>query len=94
MPNLASNYSVWWNIGTVGGGETCIKWYNWVNSPYNSLTYDVFIQTAVCLFQLARTDPINDGDLFDICLSTFGDYIRIVQQGDGDRNQGVVAKFV
>ena len=64
MPNLASNYSVWWNIGTVGGGETCIKWYNWVNSPYNSLTYDVFIQTAVCLFQLARTDTINDGDLF------------------------------
>lgn len=93
MPYLSSNVQ-WWNASTIGGPNTCIKWYSWVNSPYNSLTYDLFIQSAAMLYFAAHDEVVNDGDFFRLALATVNDYIRIVQRGDGDRNDGVVARII
>lgn len=86
--------SLWWNGTIMKGPNTLIKWYNWVNSPYNSLTYDVFVQTAWFAYPKAHDDPINNGDFFANALLLFGDYLRIVQRGDGDRNDGVVGRMI
>lgn len=94
MPSMSGGTSLWWSQKSIKGDETLLKWYSWVNDPYNSLTYDVFVQTTWFLYHSAYDDAINDGDFFRMTLLTFGDYIRIVQRGDGDRNTGVVAKMV
>ena len=94
MPSMSGGTTLWWSQHSIKGDETLLKWYSWVNSPYNSLTYDVYIQTTWFLYHTAYDDAINDGDFFRMTLLTFGDYIRIVQHGDGDRNTGVVAKMV
>lgn len=86
--------SLWWNGTILNGSNTLVKWYSWVNSPYNSLTYDVFVQTAWFAYPKAHDDPINNGDFFANALLLFGDYLRIVQRGDGDRNDGVVGKVI
>jgi hypothetical protein len=86
--------SIWWNIGPIGGPNTMMKYYSWVNSPYNSVTYSMFVQTTWFSYPRAHDEAVNDGDFFLLAICTFGDYIRIVQQGDGDRNQGVVAKVI
>ena len=86
--------SLWWNGTIAKGPNTLVKWYSWVNSPYNSLTYDVFVQTAWFAYPKAHDDPINNGDFFANALLLFGDYLRIVQRGDGDRNDGVVGRMI
>lgn len=91
------NYStVWWYSNTVDSTETCIKYYNWINSPYDSLTYDVFVQ-GVNFYRKSRdiiAGMTDNGDYFSLALGTLNDYIRIVQHGDNDHNRGVVAKVV
>lgn len=86
--------SVWWQNTIVQGPNTLVKWYSWVNSPYNSLTYDMFIHTSWFAYPRAHDDPINNGDFFANAILLFGDYLRIVQRGDGDRNQGVVGRVI
>lgn len=86
--------SLWWNGTILKGPNTLVKWYSWVNSPYNSLTYDMFVHTAWFAYPRAHDDPINNGDFFANALLLFGDYLRIVQRGDGDRNDGVVGKVI
>ena len=54
----------------------------------------MFIQTAWFTYPRAHDDPINDGDFFLLAILTFGDYLRIVQRGDGDRNDGVIGKVI
>lgn len=73
---------------------TLMKYYNWVNSPYNSVTYSMFIQTLWFLYHIAEDDPVSNGDFFNMGIMLFNDYLRIVQRGDGDRNQGVVGKVL
>lgn len=94
---VSPNYSTsWWYSNTVDASETCIKYYNWVNSPYDSLTYDVFVQ-GVCFYRKSRdliAGMTDNGDYFSLALATLNDYIRIVQSGDNDHNRGVVAKVV
>lgn len=91
MPTGDNGYW-WWQ--SVKGPNTLIKYYNWVNSPYNSLTYDMFIHTSWFLYPLSHDDAINNGDFFRMAILSYSDYIRIVQRGDGDRNQGVVARVI
>lgn len=86
--------SLWWNGTILKGPNTLVKWYNWVNSPYNSLTYDMFVHTTWFAYPRAHDDPINNGDFFANAILLFGDYLRIVQRGDGDRNDGVVGKVI
>lgn len=73
---------------------TLMKYYNWVNSPYNSVTYSMFIQTLWFLYHIAEDDPVSNGDFFNMGIMLFNDYLRIVQRGDGDRNQGVIGKVL
>lgn len=91
MPTGDNGYW-WWQ--SVKGPNTLVKYYNWVNSPYNSLTYDLFIHTNWFLYPTAHDDPVNNGDFFRMSILSYSDYIRIVQRGDGDRNQGVVARVI
>ena len=83
----------WWMQSTKGP-DTLVKYYSWVNSPYNSLTYDLFIHTNWFIYPLAHDEPVNNGDFFRMAIVSYSDYIRIVQRGDGDRNQGVIAKVI
>lgn len=83
----------WWQQ-SVKGPNTLIKYYNRVNSPYNSLTYDMFIHTNWFPYPAAHDDPVNNGDFFRMAILSYGDYIRIVQRGDGDQNQGVFARVI
>jgi hypothetical protein len=90
------NYSTtWWYSNTVDANETCVKYYNWVNSPYDSLTYDLFVQN-VNFYRKGRdfAAGMGNGDYFSLALGTLNDYIRIVQSGDNDHNHGIVAKVV
>lgn len=91
-PNASA---VWWYSMPVGGTSTCIKYYNRVHSPYDSLTYEVFYQD-VCYYMKARDLSVgaDNGDYFSLCVGTINDYIRIVQSGDNDKNTGVVARIV
>lgn len=73
---------------------TLMKYYSWVNSPYNSLTDDMFIHPTWWLYHVEEDEPIYDGDFFSMGIMLWGDYLRIVQRGDGDRNQGVVGKVI
>lgn len=73
---------------------TLMKYYSWVNSPYNSVTYSMFIHTSWWLYHVAEDDPVSNGDFFNMAIMLFNDYLRIVQHGDGDRNQGVVGKVL
>lgn len=73
---------------------TLMKYYSWVNSPYNSLTYDMFIQVAWYLYHTSEDDPVNNGDFFAMSIMLFNDYLRIVQRGDGDRNDGIIGKVL
>lgn len=84
----------WWSIGPISGPNTLMKYYSWVNSPYNSVTYSMFIQAAWFTYPRAHDDPVNDGDFFLLAILIFGDYLRIVQRGDGDRNDGVIGKVI
>ena len=86
--------SSWWNNTIAQGPNTLVKWYNWVNSPYNSVTYSLFVQTTWFAYPKAHDDPINNGDFFANAILIFGDYLRIVQRGDGDRNDGVVGRII
>lgn len=86
--------SVWWNTTILQGPNTLVKWYSWVNSPYNSVTYSMFVQSAWFAYPKAHDDPINNGDFFANAILLFGDYLRIVQRGDGDRNDGVIGKII
>lgn len=91
MPSFSS---AWWNGGAINGSGMLVKYYNAVNSPYDSLTYDLFIHTTWFLYPTAHDDPINDGDFFRRAILTFNDYLRIVQRGDGDHNNFVVGRVV
>ena len=85
--------TLWWN-GSVQNSGTLIKWYNWVNSPYNSLTYDLFVQIAWFMYNRDRDLPTDNGDFFKMSICLFDNYLRIVQRGDGDRNEGVVGHII
>ena len=86
--------SVWWKNTIAQGPNTLVKWYDAVNRPYNSLTYDMYVHTAWFAYPRAHDDPINNGDFFDNAILLFGDYLRIVQSGDGDRNDYVVGRVI
>lgn len=92
MPSISGTY--WWNQDVIGGIGLMLKYYSWVESPYDSLTYDAFVQVQVHAYFKAYHESLADGDFFLMALGTFGDYIRIVQRGDNDHNRGVVAKVV
>lgn len=91
MPTGDNGYW-WWQ--SVKGPNILMKYYSWINSPYNSLTYDMFIHTGWELYPVSHDDPVYNGDFFDMAILSRNDYIRIVQRGDGDRNQGVVAMVI
>lgn len=86
--------SSWWTTTPIGGPNTLMKYYSWVNSPYNSVSYSMFVQSAWAAYPRAHDEIINDGDYFLLALATLGDYLRIVQRGDGDRNDGVIGKVI
>lgn len=73
---------------------TLMKYYSWVNSPYNSLTYDMFIQNLWFLYHTSVDEQVNNGDFFAMSIMLFNDYLRIVQRGDGDRNDGIIGKVL
>lgn len=73
---------------------TLMKYYSWVNSPYNSVTYSMFIQPLWWLYHVDEDNALSDGDFFKLGIMLWEDYLRIVQHGDGDRNQGVVGKVL
>ena len=73
---------------------TLMKYYSWVNTPYNSLTYDMFIQPTWYLYHVDEDNPTSNGDFFKLGIMLWGDYLRIVQRGDGDRNDGVIGKVL
>ncbi len=83
----------WWQLKTKDA-NTLLKYFSWTESPYNSLTYNLFIQTNWYLYNLSRGWADRDGDLFDLAIVIFNDYMRIVQRGDGDENNGVVGRIV
>lgn len=85
---------IWWNINPIGGPNTLIKYYAWENSPYDSLSYSMFIHTTWFSYPMAHDESLNNGDFFALAVCTFGDYIRIVQRGDSDHNQGIIAKII
>ena len=86
--------TAWYAIMPIGGPNTLMKYYSWVNSPYNSVSYSMFVQAAWNTYPKAHDEIVEDGDFFALAIATFGDYIRIVQRGDGDRNDGVIAKVI
>lgn len=73
---------------------TLVKYYSWVNSPYDSLSYDLFIQSTWFLYPRSIDDPVNNGDWFSHAIIVMGDYLRIVQRGDGDHNRGIIGKVI
>jgi len=73
---------------------TLMKYYSWVNSPYNSLTYDMFIQSLWYLYHTSEDEVVNNGDFFAMSIMLYNDYLRIVQRGDGDRNDGIIGKVI
>lgn len=73
---------------------TLMKYYSWVNSPYDSLTYSMFVQTTWWLYHVDEDNPTSDGDFFKLGIMLWGDYLRIVQRGDGDHNQGIIGKVL
>ena len=83
----------WWNMSVQDSG-ILVKWYNWTNSPYDSLTYDLFVQTAWFMYNRDKDLPTDNGDLFKMSICLFNNYLRIIQRGDNDHNQGVVARIV
>ena len=83
----------WWNMSVQDSG-ILVKWYNWTNSPYDSLTYDLFVQTAWHMYNRDKDLSTSNGDLFNMSICLFNNYLRIVQRGDGDHNQGIVARIV
>lgn len=86
--------TAWYAIMPIGGPNTLMKYYSWVNSPYNSVSYSMFVQAAWNTYPKAHDEIVEDGDFFALAIATFGDYIRIVQRGDGDRNDGVIARVI
>jgi hypothetical protein len=91
MPEGDDGY---WFMQSVKGPNILMKYYSWINKPYNSLTYDMFIHTSWYLYPSAHDEHVYDGDFFNMAILSYNDYIRIVQHGDGDRNQGVVAMVI
>lgn len=91
MPSVLS--STWWAAGAIDGSGIMVKYYNVENDPYDSLTYDLFVQTAWYLYPTSNDDPNTDGDFFSRAILTLGDYVRIVQRGDS-HNSHVVARVV
>lgn len=73
---------------------TLMKYYSWVNSPYNSVTYSMYIQPLWWLYHIDEDNALSDGDFFKLGIMLWEDYLRIVQQGDNDRNQGVIGKVL
>ena len=71
-----------------------MKYYSWVNSPYNSLTYDMFIQSLWYLYHTSEDEFVENGDFFAMSIMLYNDYLRIVQRGDGDRNDGIIGKVI
>lgn len=87
----------WWNSSSIDGNGLMVKYYSWVTSPYDSLTYDLFIEPTWFIYAKAHdiaVGTMDNGDFFDRAVVVIGDYIRIVQRGDGDHNQGIVARIV
>lgn len=83
----------WWQMSVPNGGML-VKWYNWTNSPYDSLTYDLFVQTTWFMYNRDKDLPTDNGDLFKMSICLFNNYLRIVQRGDGDHNNGIVGRIV
>ena len=92
MPKMLS--TAWWACGAINGAGMLVKYYNAVKSPYDSLSYDLYVQTAWFLYPLSHDESTGNGDFFNRAILTFDDYVRIVQRGDGDQNDDVVAYVV
>ena len=94
MASQLTAYSRGYAMSMVGDNGTLMKYYSWVNSPYDSLTYDMFIQSTWYLYHVDEDNPTENGDFFKMAISTFNDYLRIVQRGDGDHNQGIIGRVI
>jgi len=90
-PKFTNN--VWWMVSYPGKVCHAQKYYNWVNSPYDSLTYSLFNQ-QLYYYPYGHDWVDRDSDFFRLTPCTFNDYIRIVQRGDGDHNQGIICHVV
>lgn len=92
VPTMLS--STWWAGGAINGSGMLVKYYNAETSPYDSLSYDLFVQTAWYLYPLSHDDTTSNGDFFNRAILTFGDYVRIIQRGDGNHNSDIVAQVL
>ena len=94
MPTIVYDWAQGYFFRSIAGNDTLIKYYSWVNSPYDSLTYDVFIQPTWYIYHVEEDNPTSNGDFFKMAITTFNDYLRIVQRGDGDHNKGIIGKVI
>ena len=94
MPTIVYDWAQGYFFRSIAGNDTLIKYYSWVNSPYDSLTYDVFIQPTWYLYHIEEDNPTSNGDFFRMGITTLNDYLRIVQRGDGDHNKGIIGKVI
>lgn len=92
MPSMLS--STWWTGGAINGSGMLVKYYREETSPYDSLSYDLFVQTAWYLYPTSHDDPNTDGDFFSRTILLLGDYLRIVQRGDNDHNDYITGQVV
>lgn len=92
MPTMLS--STWWLGGAINGSGMLVKYYREETSPYDSLSYDLFVQTAWLLYPTSHDDPNTDGDFFSRAILILGDYLRIVQRGDNDHNNYITGQVV
>ena len=90
MPKVTS--SVWYLVGTYGF-EQMFKYYSAVTVPYDSLTYDMFVEHPLWCFE-DYMEQTYDGDFFKLAPGLLNDYIRIVQSGGNDHNSNVTAVVV
>ena len=78
----------------INDAGTLVKYYSWVNSPYDSLSYDLFIQSTWFMYPKSIDEQVQNGDWFAHAIICMGDYLRIVQRGDGDHNRGIIGKVI
>ena len=94
MPTIVYDWAQGYFYRSIAGNDTLIKYFSWETSPYDSLSYDVFIQPTWYLYHIEEDNPTSNGDFFRMGITTLNDYLRIVQRGDGDHNKGIIGKVI
>lgn len=90
-----NNSATWWLSVPVDNSAMMTKYYGQTTSPWDNLSYDLFIQDAM-YYRKSRdlAYGLDNGDFFALAVCSYDDYIRIVQSGSGDKNVGVIARIV